>query len=92
MAKTRPAQPAPDRRRLPSSRPAIVALGALVGVVWGVVMWALTSLAGQESGGRGLVYLALTMGMIGAGVAAIFGAFIVARRGERVTPRLRRRR
>lgn len=66
-------------------------MGILLGALWGVVMWGLTSLAGQESGVRGLVYLALTMGMIGAGIGAFFGAIGVRRRGERVSPRVRRR-
>ena len=92
MART--PEPPPARRglRMPTSRWGIVVLGAALGGAWGVVMWAITSLAGQESGARGLAYLAITMAMIGAGVAAIFGAVIVSRRGERVTPRVRRRR
>jgi hypothetical protein len=36
-----------------------------------------------------LAYLVLSTAMIGCGVAAIFGANEVRRRGERVTPRVR---
>jgi len=92
MARTPDPPQQPRRSRLPQSRWGLIGLGALLGAGWGVVMWAITSLAGQESGARGLIYLALTMAMIGTGVAALFGAVIVQRRGERVAPRLRRRR
>jgi predicted lipid-binding transport protein (Tim44 family) len=85
-------QPAGRRSLLPSSRVGVVAVGALLGCLWGVLMWGATSLAGQESGGRGLLYLAITMAMIGAGIGAFFGAVGVRSRGERVSPRLRRRR
>jgi hypothetical protein len=80
-----------DRRRLPQSRPAIVGLGVLLGAAWGFVMWGLTTLLGQESGTRGLVYLVVTIAMLGGGVAAFFGIFQV--RGERdAAPRTKDRR
>ncbi|MFN8121285.1 MAG: hypothetical protein U0237_02525 [Thermoleophilia bacterium] len=90
MAKKTPPS-APPRRGLPQSRVAIVGAGVLLGAVWGLVMWGLTTLIGQESGVRGLLYLVVTMAMMGGGVAAIFGAGSARRRGERVTPKLRRR-
>lgn len=80
------------KRGFPQSRPAIVGLGVLVGAAWGLVMWTLTTLLGQDSGGKGLAYLVVTMAMMGGGVAAIFGASAARRRGERVAPKLRRRR
>ncbi len=73
-----------------SNRFVVVALGVVLGALWGMVMWGITSLLGQDSGTRGLIYLAITMAMIGGGVAAFFGAFIVKRSGERVSPRIRR--
>lgn len=85
------APPARPKRGLPQSRPAILGVGVLLGAAWGLVMWTLTTLLGQESGGRGLAYLVVTMAMMGGGIAAIFGAGAARRRGERVTPKLRRR-
>jgi hypothetical protein len=83
--------PAPTERRLPP-RLAAVATGVVLGAVWGSVMWLIFEAAGRESGLRGWVYLAITVGMIGGGVAAIFGASAARKRGERVTPRLPYRR
>jgi hypothetical protein len=65
----------------------LVLLGVVIGVGWAVVMWLLTTALGQESDVRGLLYLMLTLGMIGGGVASIFGVFGARRRGERVMPR-----
>jgi hypothetical protein len=80
----------PDRgSRLRDTRAFIVLTGIALGGIWGVVMWAIT---GQESGGRGLAYIAITMGMIGAGVAALFGAYGARKRGERISPRMRKKR
>jgi hypothetical protein len=73
----------------PTNRFVILCVGALLGAVWGTIMWGLFELFGQDSGLRGWGYLAITMAMIGAGVAAIFGANAARQRGERVTPRLR---
>jgi hypothetical protein len=75
-------------RRGPS-RLRVVGSGVLLGGAWGAVMWGIFELAGRDSGGRGLAYLVLTLAMIGGGVAAIFGAAEVRRRGERVSPRIR---
>ena len=72
-------------------RALIVLGGAALGAFWGFAMWGITTLAGQDSGARGLAYLMLTTAMIGCGIAAIFGAFGARRRGERVTPRFWRR-
>ena len=84
---TTPAAP----RRLPT-RVAILLTGAGLGAAWGSVMWLIFELAGRESGVRGWAYLAITLAMIGAGVAAVFGANTARKRGERVAPRLPYRR
>ena len=73
-----------------ANRVVVVLLGVVLGALWGTVMWGVASLMGNDSGMRGLLYLALTLGMIGGGVAAIFGAVAVRRHGERVSPRIRR--
>jgi len=86
--KTSPGKP---RRDLPGNRLALVGIGVLAGAMWGAVMWLLTTLLGQESGLAGFGYMIVTMAMIGGGVAGIFGASMVRRRGERVAPKLRRR-
>jgi hypothetical protein len=78
-------------RRIPS-RVALLLTGAVLGAAWGSVMWLIFELAGRESGARGWAYLAVTMAMIGGGVAAIFGANAARKRGERVSPRLPYRR
>lgn len=85
-----PAQAQPK----PPSRVAIILTGMVLGAAWGSVMWLIFELSGRESGVRGWAYLTITIAMLGAGVAAFFGAVGAARRGERVTPRLfgRRRR
>ena len=90
MAKE-PAPPAKRKRDLPENRIALVGLGALVGGAWGAIMWVITTLLGQDPGITMLPYLAVTMAMIGGGIAGIFGASTAHRRGERVTPKLRRR-
>ncbi|WP_217914860.1 hypothetical protein [Miltoncostaea marina] len=88
MAKPkRTREPAAPAQRAPS-RVAIVLAGAVLGAAWGSIMWLIFELAGRESGVRGWAYLAITMAMIGAGVAAIFGAGAARRRGERLGPRL----
>ncbi len=70
------------------SRLATVLTGAVLGAIWGAVMWGLFELLGRDTGLRGLLYLALTVAMLGAGVAAFFGATGAARRGERIGPKL----
>jgi hypothetical protein len=87
MAKRSTTPPAQDRKP-PPSRMATLGVGVLLGAVWGSVMWLIAELAGRDSGPRGWAYLALTMAMIGGGVAAIFGASSARRRGERISPRL----
>ena len=82
------ATPAAGSRR-PPSRILTVLTGVALGAVWGSVMWLVFQVAGQESGARGWAYLAVTTGMIGGGVAAVFGATGARRRGERLGPRLR---
>lgn len=72
----------------PPSRLKVLGLGILLGAAWGSVMWLIFELAGRDSGVRGWAYLAVTMAMIGGGVAAIFGANAARKRGERVSPRL----
>ena len=84
--------PPPKGRGLPSNRAALVGLGVLLGGAWGGVMWLVSVLLGRDAGIGDLLYLAITMAMIGGGVAAIFGASLARRRGEQVTPKLRRRR
>jgi hypothetical protein len=59
--------------------------GFVLGAVWGTIMWAITA---SDSGLQVWVYLALTMAMIGAGVAGIFGAMNARKKGERISPRL----
>ncbi len=81
----KPAQPVPAK---PPSRVAIILTGIVLGAVWGTVMWGITELAGQDSGVRGWAYLTITIAMLGAGVAAFFGAVGASRRGERISPRL----
>ena len=70
------------------SRMAVLLTGVVLGAAWGSLMWLAFELAGRESGLRGWAYLAITMAMIGGGVAAIFGAGTARKRGERVSPRL----
>ena len=70
----------------PPSRIVQIGVGALIGLLWGVLMWAIVA---RDSGGRGLAYLAITMAMIGVGVAAFFGASAARKRGERISPRVK---
>jgi hypothetical protein len=85
------AQPAPAK---PPNRFLIILTGVALGAVWGTVMWGIFALAGQNSGVSGWAYLTVSIAMLGAGVAAFFGAVGATRRGERVSPRIfgRRRR
>ena len=79
------AEPVPAK---PQNRVAIILTGIVLGAVWGTVMWGITELAGQDSGVRGWAYLTITIAMLGAGVAAFFGAVGASRRGERISPRI----
>lgn len=74
------------------SRFAVVLSGVALGVAWGSIMWLIFELTGSESGLRGWAYLAISIGMLGGGVAAFFGATGARKRGERLTPRVRFRR
>ena len=87
MAKKSDRTPAVEGQRRIPPRLAVLAVGVALGAVWGSVMWMIFEVAGRETGARGWAYLALTMAMIGGGVAAIFGANAARRRGERITPR-----
>ena len=91
MAAKTPTPPAEPARRAPS-RTVTVLWGVGLGAAWGSLMWLVFELAGRESGARGWGYLAFTLAMIGGGVAAIFGANGARRSGERISPRVRRRR
>ena len=86
MARSRPSGEPPGSQ-LPRSF--VLAGGAALGALWGSLMWLIFTLAGQDSGARGWAYLAITMGMIGGGVAAIFGAAGARKRGERVIPKVK---
>ena len=74
------------------SRVLVLATGAVLGLAWGSVMWLIFEAAGRDSGVRGWAYLAVTMAMIGGGVAAIFGANAARKRGKRIAPKLPYRR
>ena len=68
-----------------SSRIKWVAGGLTIGFVWGTFMWLITGMQGDV---KVWMYLALTMAMIGGGIAAIFGAMNARKKGERITPRI----
>ena len=59
--------------------------GLTIGFVWGTFMWLITGMQGDV---KVWMYLALTMAMIGGGIAAIFGAMNARKKGERITPRI----
>ena len=63
----------------------IIGLGMFIGLAWGTIMWAIT---GAQGGATVWLYIALTMAMIGGGVAAIFGAMNARKKGERISPRI----
>jgi hypothetical protein len=60
--------------------------GFVIGFAWGTVMWLITGMQGDA---KVWIYLALTMAMIGGGVAAIFGAMNARKKGERISPRMK---
>lgn len=70
------------------SRVLLVLTGVLLGAAWGSILWAIT---GQNSGARGWAYAAFGCAMLGAGVAAFFGAAGARKRGERISPRWKRK-
>jgi len=61
MASKTPKAPAKGEPRRPPSRLRVIALGALLGAVWGAVMWGIFTLAGSDTDGRSLVYLMISM-------------------------------
>ena len=63
--------------------------GILLGFAWGTLMWLVT---GMDGGARIWAYIAITSAMIGGGAAGIFGAVGVRRKGERISPTLKKKR
>jgi hypothetical protein len=87
-----PAESARATRRRQASRWTTLGFGILLGFAWGSLMWLITTAFGQNTGGvRGWLYIALSMAMIGGGIAAVFGAAGAKKGGERISPRFRRR-
>lgn len=75
----------------PPNRWVQLLVGIALGFAWGSLMWGLATVIGQDTGGaRGWLLIAIPMGMIGGGVAAVFGARGARSRGERLGPRMRR--
>lgn len=64
----------------------MVLIGVGLGAAWGVVLATIAGLTGSISVAS-FAYAVLTCGMIGGGIAALFGAFRVAQRGEKVMPK-----
>lgn len=62
-----------------------IGLGVVLGFGWGTLMWAVT---GASGGTSVWLYISITTAMIGAGVAAIFGAMNAKKKGERISPRI----
>ncbi len=83
-----PAEGSKQPKYRPVNRWAIIGMGALIGFAFGTLMWLVTGLKGDW---RVWLYLAVTTAMLGAGVSAAFGISTVRKRGERVSPELRRR-
>ncbi len=78
--------------RGPGSRWVTLGFGVALGFAWGSVMWAIATGLGQDTGGvRGWLYLAISMAMIGGGIAGVVGAVGAKKSGERISPRFRRR-
>ena len=65
-----------------------IGLGLVLGFAFGTIMFLIRVGFGAEGGARVWLYLAITTAMIGAGVAAIFGAMNAKRKGERISPRI----
>ncbi len=63
-----------------------VGAGIVIGFFWGSVMWLIT---GAQGNAKVWLYLAITMAMIGGGVAGIAGAISARKKGERISPRLK---
>lgn len=90
--KQKPSKAAQPVAAKPPNRVLVILTGIVIGAVWGTVMWGIFALAGQNSGLSGWAYLTISIAMLGAGVAAFFGAVGASRRGERISPRIFRRR
>ena len=67
-------------------------LGAVIGLIWGVVLWVFGGLVNGEFELRPLILISIASAMIGGGVASVFALFGAKERGERVFPRLPYRR
>jgi hypothetical protein len=64
----------------------MVLIGVALGAAWGAILALLAALTGSVTAAS-VAFSVLTCGMIGGGIAALFGAFRVARRGEKIMPR-----
>lgn len=64
----------------------MVLIGVALGAVWGAILATIAALTGSITAAS-FAYSILTCGMIGGGIAALFGAFRVSRRGEKVMPK-----
>lgn len=82
------------KRERPALPPRLAAIfvGVLIGALWGVVLWLLSGIGDDALVVAELAFLVVSLGMIGGGVAAIFGTVGAQRRGERIFPRLPYRR
>ena len=80
-----------ESKRRPPSRMKAVGIGVVLGAAWGAVMWGIFVATGKSANTGILAYLMLSTAMIGGGVAAFFGAADARKRGERLTPKLRKK-
>jgi len=80
-----------ESKRRPPSRIKVVGVGALLGAAWGAAMWGIFVATGKSANTGVLAYLMLSTAMIGGGVAAVFGVSDVRKRGDRVGPRMRKK-
>ena len=64
----------------------MVLIGVALGAIWGAILAGIASINGGVNAASA-AYAVLTCAMIGGGIAALFGAFRMARRGERVLPK-----
>jgi hypothetical protein len=74
-----------DEKGGDASRLTMVAVGLALGFAFGTIMWAVR---GADGSWTVWLYIAVTTAMIGGGVAALFGAVGVKRKGERLSPRI----
>lgn len=80
-----------DSKRRPPSRLKVIGVGLLLGAAWGAAMWGIFVATGRPADPRVLFYLMVSTAMIGGGVAAFFGAADARKRGERVSPKVGRK-